>query len=96
MKLTVPAPQNIKRRETFLLAHPDYYSPKRFEYELLMIAKIRSEKKLRWEQPLMRMSPQEDRRQETAKTFEVVKPNAFKRTLDWIKPKFTRASQRGN
>ena len=87
MKLTIPAIQNIKRRETFLLEHTDYYSPKRFEYELLRIAKIRSEKKLRWEQPLMRLATQQERMKETAKTFEVVKPKPsfFKRVTNIFK-----------
>jgi len=38
MKLTIPAPQNIKRRETFLLEHPDYYPENRFRQELMRIA----------------------------------------------------------
>lgn len=86
MKLTIPSIQNIKRRETFLFEYTDYYSPKRFEYELLRIAKIRAEKKLRWEQPLFHMK-QEERMKETAKTFEIVpkKQGFFKKAMNVFK-----------
>lgn len=49
MKLTIPAPQNIKRRESFLLAHPDYYGPVKTRAELLKIAYVRAKKNLRWD-----------------------------------------------
>lgn len=96
MKLTIPAPQNIKRRERFLVEHADYYLPARFEYELLRIANIRASKKLRWETPL-NYSKRDERIKETSKMFEHVpkKVSMFKRTLDWFKPKVNRASQRG-
>lgn len=91
MKLTIPSIKNIKRREAFLLAHPDYYSPERFEHELLRIANIRVEKKLRWEQPLMQVK-HEDRMKETAKQFTVIpkKQGFIKHVANMFK------SQRGN
>lgn len=48
-KITIPAPQNIKRREKFLLEHQDYYSKNRFQGELLKVAMTRTEKSLDWE-----------------------------------------------
>ena len=47
-KLTIPAPQNIRRREAFLLAHPDYYPETKLKAELLKIYLTRIQKGLRW------------------------------------------------
>lgn len=52
MKLTIPSPQNIKRREAFMFAHPDYYKEIKLRAELLKIAFIRAEKNLRWNKPI--------------------------------------------
>ena len=51
--------KNIKKREAFLLEHPDYYSPARFEHELLLVAKIRNEKGLKWTNRLTEVQKQE-------------------------------------
>lgn len=91
MKITIPAPQNIKRREAFLLTHKDYYPKGRLAQELMRIAMTRAEKKLRWEQPLARMATQEERMKETSKMFTPVKKQGFiKRVASMFK------SQRGN
>lgn len=88
---TIPAPQNIKRREAFLLNNVEKLPTKYVQAQLLKIAMVRSEKKLRWETP-NRLNTQAQRREETAKTFEVVKPK--KTFLSRVKDMFK--SQRGN
>lgn len=65
---TIPAPQNIRRREAYLLTHADKLPRTYVQAQLLKIAMIRSEKKLRWEQPI-NYANREDRMKETAKTF---------------------------
>lgn len=50
-KLTIPSPRNIKKREAFLLAHPDYYGEDRLKLELSRIIATRVEKKLQWARP---------------------------------------------
>ena len=86
MKLTIPAPQNIKRREAFLLTHRDYYPERRLRQELMRIAMTRAEKTLRWEMPEVKLATQAERMKETAKTFTPVKPNLFKRVINIFKP----------
>lgn len=95
---TIPAPQNIKRRETFLLQHKDSLPKTYLQAQLLKIAMTRAEKKLRWEQPLARLATQEQRQKETAKIFTPVEtPKIFmNRTRDWIDRKFKKGSQRGS
>ena len=90
-KKTIPAPQNIKRRETYLLKHSDTLPKKYVQAELLKIAKTRAEKKLRWEQPLFQ-AKRDERLKETAKTFTPVpkKQTFFSRVKGMFK------SQRGN
>lgn len=88
---TIPAPQNIKRREAFLLNNADKLPTKYVQAQLLKIAMVRSEKKLRWETHEYRLKTQAERIKETSKTFEVVAP---KQTLiSRIKNMFK--SQRG-
>lgn len=66
---TIPAPQNIKRRESYLLKHSDKLPKTYVQAQLLKIAMIRSEKKLRWEMPHVNIGTQEERIKETAKKF---------------------------
>lgn len=66
---TIPAPQNIKRREAFLLNNYDKLPTKYVQAQLLKIAMIRSEKKLRWEMTDNRLKTQAQRMEETSKTF---------------------------
>lgn len=91
---TIPAPQNIKRREAFLLAHADRLPKKYVQAQLLKIAIIRSQKKLRWETPKksQTVEEREARIKETEKTFTPIpKKQGF---IDRIKGAFK--SQRGN
>ena len=83
---TIPSPQNIKRRETYLLQHADKLPKSYVQAQLLKIAITRAEKKLRWEQPLLRLATLEERTKETAKKFVPVEtPKGFmNRTRDWI------------
>lgn len=92
MKLTIPSPKNLKRREAFLLTHKDYYPESKREAELLKIAHTRAEKKLRWEMPEVRLETQQERMKETAKTFTPVakKQGLFARVRNIFK------SQRGS
>lgn len=60
MKLTIPAPQNIKRREAFMFAYPDYYKEIKLRAELLKIAFIRAEKNLRWGKPISTLSTDQE------------------------------------
>ena len=86
---TIPAPQNIKRREAYLLQHADKLPKTYVQAQLLKIAMIRSEKRLRWQTPvkMQTMEEREARMKETAKTFEVVKPKPsfFKRVTNIFK-----------
>ena len=92
MKETIPAPQNIKRREAYLLAHADKLPKAYVQAQLLKIAKIRAEKKLRWQTPDNRLATQAERMKETSKIF---KPIPIKRTLfSRLKDRFK--AQRGN
>ena len=90
---TIPAPQNIKRREAFLLTHADKLPKTYVQAQLLKIAMVRSEKKLRWNTPDTRLQTRDERMKETAKTFEVVKPMP-KTFFSRVKGMFK--SQRGN
>lgn len=80
---TIPAPQNIKRREAYLLQHADKLPKSYVQAQLLKIAKIRSEKRLRWETPVRLQTAEERQKriEETAKQFTVVqkKPTLFSR-----------------
>jgi len=91
---TIPAPQNIKRREAYLLTHADKLPKTYVQAQLLKIAMIRTTKRLRWETPARKQSAQEreERMKETAKNFEVVQPKKtfFSRVKNMFK------SQRGN
>ena len=91
-KLTIPAPQNIKRREAFLITHKDKLPSSYYHAELLRIAHIRAEKKLRWAVPDTRLKTMEERKSQTNQLFEVVKP---KQTL-FSKVKNMFKAQRGN
>lgn len=92
-KLTIPATQNIKRRETFLLTHKDTLPKEYVHAELLKIAMTRAEKNLRWEQPSnMALLDQtivhlEERKKETAKSFEIItkKQNLFRKAINVFK-----------
>lgn len=89
---TIPAPQNIKRREAYLLTHADTLPKKYLQAQLLKIAMIRAEKSLRWETP-MRMQTAEERQErikETAKNFIPKKQGFISRVKGMFK------SQRGN
>ena len=90
---TIPAPQNIKRREAYLLTHADKLPKTYVQAQLLKIAMVRSEKKLRWNTPDTRLQTRDERMKETAKTFEVVKPRP-KTFFSRVKGMFK--SQRGN
>lgn len=76
---TIPAPQNIKRREAFLLAHADKMPTKYVQAQLLRIAKIRVQKKLRWETPSLQSLTRTDRMEGTKKTFTPVKEGILSR-----------------
>ena len=89
---TIPSIQNIKKREAFLLEYRDKLPQGYLHDELLRIAKIRMEKKLRWEVKDTRLATQEERMKETAKTFEVVKPKET--FISKVKGMFK--AQRGN
>ena len=89
---TIPAPQNIKRREAFLLEH-EAKMPKEYVHaQLLRIAMERASKRLNWTQPII-MNKLEERKKQTAHTFEAVhqKPKTF---FQRVKGMFK--SQRGN
>ena len=89
---TIPAPQNIKRRESFLLDHKDKLPRTYVQAQLLKIAMIRSEKRLRWEVKDTRLATQDERMKETAKTFTpILKKQGF---ISRVKGMFK--AQRGN
>lgn len=71
---TIPAPQNIKRREAYLLQHADKLPKTYVQAQLLKIAMVRTEKKLRWQTPvkMQMMEEREARIKETAKMFTPV------------------------
>ena len=89
---TIPAPQNIKRREAYLLNNSDKLPKTYVQAQLLKIALIRSEKKLRWQTPDTRLQTVAERMKETAKTFTPVpkKQGLFSRVKGMFK------AQRGN
>lgn len=72
---TIPAPQNIKRREAYLLTNADKLPTTYVQAQLLRIAMIRTEKKLRWDSPINIVLPdiakahQEERKKKTAAAF---------------------------
>ena len=72
-KPTIPAPQNIKRREAYLLINRDTLPKSYVQAQLLKIARIRCDKKLRWAPPDTRLKTQDERMEETKQTFEPVK-----------------------
>lgn len=84
MKLTIPSMKNLKQREAFLFAHPDYYSESRLKAELLKIAIIRKTKNLRWPRPQMSM-PQE---QGTETKFTMIPKKTS--LIDKVKNLFTK------
>ena len=88
---TIPAPQNIKRREAFLLEH-EAKMPKEYVHaQLLRIAMERAEKRLKWNQPIL-IAKQQERMKETAKMFTPIpKKQGF---MSRVKGMFK--SQRGN
>lgn len=90
----IPAPQNIKRREAYLLQHADKLPKTYVQAQLLKIAMVRAEKKLRWEMPHKMESAEQrmERIKETAKTFIPVpkKQGLMSRVKGMFK------SQRGN
>ena len=94
---TIPAPQNIKRREAYLITNSDKLPKTYVQAQLLRIAMIRTEKELRWSMPDNRLKTQDERLKETAKQFVPVEsPKGFmNRTRDWIDRKFKKGSQRG-
>ena len=75
---TIPSPQNIKRREAYLLTHADKLPKTYVQAQLLKIAMIRSQKRLRWQTPDTRLKNMDERKKDTAKIFE---PVPVKRTL---------------
>jgi hypothetical protein len=89
---TIPAPQNIKRREAYLLNNSDKLPKTYVQSQLLKIAMIRAEKKLRWTLPDTRLKTQDERMKQTAKTFTPVpkKQGFFSRVKGMFK------AQRGN
>ena len=91
---TIPAPQNIKRREAYLLTNADKLPKTYVQAQLLKIAMTRSEKKLRWKTPDTRLQTQTERMKETAKTFEVVTKPTPKTFFSRVKGLFK--AQRGN
>lgn len=58
----IPAPQNIKRREAFLLAHSDRLPKQYLQDELVKIAIVRSQKNLRWDVSTKNITTLEQRR----------------------------------
>lgn len=89
---TIPAPQNIKRREAYLLNHADKLPKTYVQAQLLKIAMTRTEKRLRWATPDTRLKTQAERMKETASTFIPVpkKQGFFSRVKGMFK------AQRGN
>jgi hypothetical protein len=89
---TIPAPQNIKRREAYLITNADKLPKTYVQAQLLKIAMTRTEKKLRWQVPDTRLKTMQERMTETAKTFTPVpKKQGF---IDRVKGMFK--AQRGN
>ena len=88
---TIPAPQNIKRREAFLLEHESKMPKEYVHAQLLRIAMERAEKRLKWYQPIVQ-TKREERMKETAKMFTPIpKKQGF---MSRVKGMFK--SQRGN
>lgn len=80
-KKTIPAPQNIKRREAYLLTNADKLPKTYLQAQLLKIAMVRAEKKLRWHTPDTRLKTQEERMKETAKAFTPIDKVPIKKTF---------------
>ena len=92
---TIPAPQNMRRRESYLLTHKDTLPKTYVQAELLKIAMRRTENRIRfWDKD----DERKQKIKEMAKKFTPVpQKKTFKdRVRDWFKPKINRASQRGN
>ena len=88
---TIPAPQNIKRREAFLLEHETKMPKEYVHAQLLRIAMERASKRLNWNQPIVQQK-REERMKETAKMFTPIpKKQGF---MSRVKGMFK--SQRGN
>ena len=88
---TIPAPQNIKRREAFLLEHETKMPKEYVHAQLLRIAMERASKRLNWNQPIVQ-AKREERIKETAKMFTPIpKKQGF---MSRVKGMFK--SQRGN
>ncbi len=89
---TIPALQNIKRREAYLLTNYDKLPKSYAQAQLLRIARIRSDKRLRWETSSIPKAPLQERIKETANVFTPIpKKQSF---IDRVKGTFK--SQRGN
>lgn len=73
---TIPAPQNIRRREAFLLTHADKLPTKYLQAQLLKIAIVKAQKNLRWEMPT-KLKSREERMEETTRKFTPVKKEGF-------------------
>jgi hypothetical protein len=89
---TIPAPQNIKRREAYLLIHADKLPKTYVQAQLLKIAMTRTEKKLRWLTPDTMLKTADERMKETTKMFTPIpKKQGF---ISRVKGMFK--AQRGN
>lgn len=89
---TIPATQNIKRREAYLLQHADKLPKTYVQAQLLKIAITRSEKKLRWNLPDTRLKTKDERMKQTAQAFTPVP----KKQTFFSKVKGMFKAQRGN
>ena len=68
---TIPAPQNIKRREAYLLQNADKLPKTSGQAQLLKIAMIRTQKKLRWETPQIAKAPIAERINKPSSDFKI-------------------------
>ena len=94
---TIPAVQHIKRREAYLLTNSDKLPKTYVQAQLLRIAKIRTEKRLRWETPgrMLTQQEREERMKNQSSDFKVesIKPKKHG-LISRVKGMFK--AQRGN
>ena len=91
---TIPAPQNIKRREKFLLDNADKLPKTYVQAQLLKIAMLRSEKKLRWATGHEKLKTMDERIGKPSSEFKVESKPTPKTFFSRVKGMFK--SQRGN
>ncbi len=87
---TIPAPQNLKRREAFLLNNAKDLNANYLRAQLLTIALTRLDKGLKWDNPVSTTQPIDNKAPEF-QPLPVVKKQGF---ISKVKGMFK--SQRGN